>query len=326
MKKILKDFFTFEKRGQKGLLLLLIILAVQLIVLWGLNFYEPLKTISPNLVLVNPALLDSLDKQEQLAYEAKSLEAFNDDVVTFHSYQKKVERFKFNPNTISDEQWLRLGLTKGQVKVLRKYINKGGKFKHPEDVLKFKMVDESVWKELIPYIEIENKINATTSIALVKDSVEITLAEKEKIKEEKFNNFRKNLNFEFNTCSRFNLKQLHLIDSVTIDKIMHYKRALGGFIALSQLYEIENIDTTNFAQLKSHLTLDLMSVKTININNCSASQLNKHPYISYNLATALVNYRNTHGKYSQLSDLKKCIAMNESILKKISPYIRFSDD
>ena len=326
MKKILKDFFTFEKRGQKGLLILLFILVVQLIVLWGLNFYEPFKSDNSNFVFVNPALLDSLDKQERAAYESKSLEAFSDDVVTFHSYQKQAQRFKFNPNTISDEKWLSLGLNKGQVKVLRKYINKGGKFKHPNDVLKFKMVDESLWNELIPYIEIESKSQSTAAINLPNDSNEITSSNKEKIREEKFNNFRKNLSFEFNTCSRFNFKQLNLIDSITIDKIMYYKRALGGFVTLAQLYEIENVDTSNFTQLKAHLTLDLNSVKTININNCSVSQLNKHPYISYNLATALVNYRNTHGKYGQINDLKKCIAMNDQILKKISPYIRFNDD
>jgi DNA uptake protein ComE-like DNA-binding protein len=101
---------------------------------------------------------------------------------------------------------------------------------------------------------------------------------------------------------------------------------LGGFVSLAQLYEMEGIDTTNFGLLKTHLTLDLMSIKTININNCSVSQLSKHPYLSYNVATALVNYRNAHGKYTQISDLKKCMAMNDQLLKKITPYLRLTDD
>jgi DNA uptake protein ComE-like DNA-binding protein len=107
---------------------------------------------------------------------------------------------------------------------------------------------------------------------------------------------------------------------------MRYKKGLGGFVNLAQLYEPEGIDTTNFAKLKSHLTLDVMSVKTININNCSVSQLNKHPYISNNIAIALVNYRNAHGKYAQMADLKKCMAMNENLLKKITPYLRLGDE
>jgi hypothetical protein len=60
MKKAFKDFFTFEKRGQKGLFVLVIILSIQLIVLWLLNFYKPLQKASPEFILTDVALLDSL--------------------------------------------------------------------------------------------------------------------------------------------------------------------------------------------------------------------------------------------------------------------------
>jgi hypothetical protein len=43
MKKALKDFFTFEKRGQKGLMVLIIVLSTQLLILWALHFYNPIK-------------------------------------------------------------------------------------------------------------------------------------------------------------------------------------------------------------------------------------------------------------------------------------------
>mgnify|MGYP000603163009 CR=1 FL=1 len=327
MKKALKDFFTFEKRGQKGLFLLMLILMLQLIALWLLNFYHPLQTINPTLILTDQNLLDSLAKQEQYHDEAKVADAFNEDVVTFHSYKNQTKRFTFNPNTISDEEWMSLGLNKKQTIGIRKYIDKGGKFKKPTDVLKFKAVKVELWNELIPYIVIEEP--KTSEIKLntySKDTSAAAFAEKAKENTERLIEFRKNLNFEFNTCSRFNLKQLNLLDSITIDNIMRYKKGLGGFVNLSQLYEIEGIDTTNFGKLISHLTIDLMSIKTININNCSVSQLSKHPYISYNMATALVNYRNAHGKYNQIADLKKCMAMNDNLLRKIAPYLRLSDD
>jgi DNA uptake protein ComE-like DNA-binding protein len=327
MKKALKDFFTFEKRGQKGLMLLIVILLVQLLVLWSLNFYNPFKSSKPDLILVNQSLLDSLQKQEHQHYENKVYQAFNDDVVAFHSYKKEVKLFKFNPNTITDEQWLSLGLNKWQVKGIRKYIDKGGRVKKPTDVLKFKAVKEETWNQLIPYIVLEEpKHQAAKSFAYTEDTSQAAVIEKATEKAERLNEFRKSLNFEFNTCSRWNLKQLNLIDSVTIDQIMRYKKGLGGFVNLSQLYEAEGIDTTNFGKLKSHLTLDVMSIKTININNCSVSQLSKHPYVSYNVATALVNYRNAHGKFDKMADLKKCMAMNDNLLKRLTPYLRLSDD
>jgi competence protein ComEA len=327
MKKALKDFFTFEKRGQKGLMVLIIVLSTQLLILWALHFYNPIKKVAPNLILVDTNLLDSLQKQDQQFVETKAAEAFNDDVVSFQSYKKENKRFKFNPNTITDEEWLSLGLSVKQVKIIRKYLDKGGSFKNPTDVLKIKYVNESLWNELIPYIEIEEpKAEEIKRYTFTKDTSAAALAEKAKENTERLNELRKTLNFEFNTCNRFNLKQLNLIDSVTIEKLLRYKNGLGGFINLTQLYELEGIDTTNFSKLKSHLSLDVQSVKTININTCSVLQLNKHPYLSYNVATALVNYRNAHGKFEKIADLKKCMAMNDNLLKKIAPYLRLNDD
>jgi DNA uptake protein ComE-like DNA-binding protein len=292
-----------------------------------LNFYQPIKIVPPNLILVNPQLLDSLSQQARGYNDYKSAEAFHDDIIAFHSYKKPNKRFKFNPNTISDEQWLSMGLSAKQVKIIRKYLSKGGGFKKAVDVLKIKFVNESLWNELIPYIEIdEPKYSESKTHLYKKDTSATSLSEKAKENEYRLIEFRKNLNFEFNTCNRYNLKQLNLIDSTTIEKLIYYKNGLGGFVNLSQLYEIEGIDTTNFAKLKSHLTLDLMSVKTININNCNVSQLNKHPYLSYNVSIALVNYRNAHGKFTQIADLKKCMAMNDNLLKKIAPYLRLTDD
>jgi DNA uptake protein ComE-like DNA-binding protein len=292
-----------------------------------LNFYKPLQKATPEFILTDVALLDSLEKQENNAYEAKAADAFNDDVVAFHSYKNEGKRFMFNPNTITDQEWISLGLNARQVNGIRKYMNKGGSIKKPSDVLKFKAVREELWNELIPYIVIDTpNFPKTNSYTFTKDTTAAAVAQKAQEKAERLIEFRKNLNFEFNTCSRFNLKQLNLLDSITIDNIMRYKKGLGGFVNLAQLYEPEGIDTTNFAKLKSHLTLDVMSVKTININNCLVSQLNKHPYISNNIAIALVNYRNAHGKYAQLADLKKCMAMNDNLLKKIAPYLRLTDD
>jgi DNA uptake protein ComE-like DNA-binding protein len=329
IKKIFKDFFTFEKRGQKGLLILSIILMSQLIILWALNFYHPFKVEKPALTLVDPKLLDSLEKQTQNPYnENKKNEAFNDDVVTFHSYKKEAQRFKFNPNKINAKQWQSLGLSIKQSEIILKYISKGGKFKKAEDVLKIWAVNKQTWEELIPYIVLDENLPPNQPlISPNKDtSAEEIQVKKAKEKAERFEAFKQTLLFEFNTCSKWNLKQLDLLDSLTIEKVFKYKTALGGFTSLAQLYEIEGVDTSNFNKLKRHLTLDVNSVKTININTCSVSQLNKHPYLSYNVALALVNYRNAHGKYAQINDLKKCMAMNDKLLKKITPYLRLNDE
>jgi DNA uptake protein ComE-like DNA-binding protein len=324
MKKAIKDFFTFDKRGFNGVVVLIVILCLQLITLWLLNFYQPLSKVNPQPVLVNPALLDSLEYHSKRKYESKVQETFDEDVVKRHYSDKQKKRFVFNPNSVSQQQWEELGLSKNQAKSVRKYIERGGKFMKPEDVLKIKVVKPELWNELIPYIVI-SQTSKPVEIAQ-KDTADTKKIDKEKERLRLLEERKRTLVFDINTCNRYNFQMLDLLDSLSIEKIMRYKKALGGFVSLNQLYEIDQIDTTNFTQLKSHLLLDLMSLRTININTCSASQLSKHPYVTYNTAVALVNYRITHGKYAQLSDLKKCVAANDALLKKLGPYLRFNDD
>jgi DNA uptake protein ComE-like DNA-binding protein len=46
-----------------------------------------------------------------------------------------------------------------------------------------------------------------------------------------------------------------------------------------------------------------------------------HPYIKWNLANAIVEYRNQHGNYASADDLKKISMITEEIFTKLKPYI-----
>jgi competence ComEA-like helix-hairpin-helix protein len=62
-------------------------------------------------------------------------------------------------------------------------------------------------------------------------------------------------------------------------------------------------------------------VKKININTATIDELKAHPYIKYNLANPIVAYRNEHGSFSKIEDIKKVMAVTEEIYKKIAPYL-----
>ncbi|MBD0333717.1 MAG: helix-hairpin-helix domain-containing protein [Chitinophagaceae bacterium] len=46
-----------------------------------------------------------------------------------------------------------------------------------------------------------------------------------------------------------------------------------------------------------------------------------HPYIKWNLANVIVEYRNQHGAFKSLDDLKNIAAIDETTFKKILPYL-----
>ena len=50
-------------------------------------------------------------------------------------------------------------------------------------------------------------------------------------------------------------------------------------------------------------------------------EMKSHPYLRWNLANAIVEYRNQHGNYNSFSDLKNITAITEDIFAKIEPYI-----
>ena len=79
---------------------------------------------------------------------------------------RKVESFRFNPNTVSKEELCRLGFSEKQSQSIISYREKGGKFRRKSDFAKSFVVADSVFKRLEPYIVIPKiDINKADSAA-----------------------------------------------------------------------------------------------------------------------------------------------------------------
>ena len=69
------------------------------------------------------------------------------------------------------------------------------------------------------------------------------------------------------------------------------------------------------------LKIDMNTIKKININTASEYELSLNPYISRDIAKAIVIYRNQHGNYQSIEQLKKIVFINEEMYQKILPYL-----
>ena len=67
---------------------------------------------------------------------------------------RKVENFRFNPNTVTQEELCRLGFTEKQAQSIINYREKGGRFRRKADFAKSYVVADSVFKRLEPFIDI----------------------------------------------------------------------------------------------------------------------------------------------------------------------------
>ena len=94
---------------------------------------------------------------------------------------------------------------------------------------------------------------------------------------------------------------------------------------MDQLNEVYNLPEETIETLKQYVFLDStnIAIERISINTTDFLQIAAHPYISYILAKAIVSYREQHGPFNNLEDLKNIHLMDDSTYLRVLPYIDF---
>jgi len=129
---------------------------------------------------------------------------------------------------------------------------------------------------------------------------------------------------ELNSADSLMLLSIKGIGPTFAHRILAYRNKLGGFWNVYQLLEIKGMDSSKLAEIKDQITINPYLIKKININKADFNDLKKHPYISYNLALSLVNYRNIHGDFKSIDDLKNLKLMTNDLFEKLQPYMTTS--
>ncbi|MBP5637007.1 MAG: helix-hairpin-helix domain-containing protein [Bacteroidales bacterium] len=84
-----------------------------------------------------------------------------------HYSPRRVENFRFDPNTATLDDFQRLGFSEKQAQAILNYRDKGGRFRRADDFAKSYVVADSVFQRLRPYIDIPKlDINKADSAAL----------------------------------------------------------------------------------------------------------------------------------------------------------------
>ena len=88
-----------------------------------------------------------------------------------------------------------------------------------------------------------------------------------------------------------------------------------------QLAETYGLPDSTFQKIKGRLVIGSANVKRLNINTATIDDLKAHPYLRYNIANAIVQYRTQHGNFSAVSDIKKIMMITDEIFDKAAPYL-----
>ena len=300
IKSFLFNFFHFNKQERNGVF----VLSVIIVILFAVRLIIPLLNNDANTVqfITINSLVSSITKEETQQIESSS-------VVNGSQLKVSNERFVFNPNTITEEDARKLGLSKKLSSTLINFRNKGGKFYKPEDLKKLYGLSPELYKELESYILIPN-----SSHQFKKDTVYSTRAYEKKV-------YTKTL-VEINTADSLSIVYLKGIGPGFTKRIMKYRTMLGGFHSLNQLKEVYGMTDSAFALLSSQIKIDEQSITKIPINVIDFNSLRKHPYFNFQSAQAVVNFRFKHGKLTE-EDVKALGVFSEEKLRLILPYLTY---
>lgn len=152
--------------------------------------------------------------------------------------------------------------------------------------------------------------------------------EKHKVYSKTSNDFTKKksekalISLDINSANEEQFKDLSGIGDILAKRIVAFRTKLGGFHSKEQIKDVYGIMPETYDKLKNKLYVSKDFVpEKININTASETELELHPYISTKLASQIAKYRDKAGNYSDVSQLRKMYAMNDTLFQKLSPYL-----
>ncbi len=289
--KFIKEYFSFSKRERNGLIVLFVTLTAIIIT---------------KLVISN-----------QTNDSVKSFESFENEIDVFLSYStpdlENGERFDFDPNLATKEDFMRMGLCMKTVNGILSFREKDWKFYKPEDLEKVYEITPEEYAAIKDYIviasEYENKYKSNYS-------------KKEKSPEGEL------FNFDPNTASKEEFESLGL-KSWQADNIIKFRDKGGVFKTKEDFAKVYGLEKKQIEKLNPYIEInpDFAYDKTpslksntiiLSLNSSTEEELQKLSGIGPYFAKRIVEYRTRLGGYLNVEQLMEVYGMTEELYNNIS--------
>ena len=304
MKKKREKIFLLTGEQWLGLLILGVIIAATLV---GMKYLQPAD--EPTILVEDSIKTDFKDyqvKQDSL-YKAKWKKTYKRDTIA-------IQMQVFDPNTVDSMTLLHLGFKPWQAKNMLKYRAKGGKYRKKEDLKKLYGMTDSMYLALTPYIYIKDSI--------VVDSARIDSVRTDSLP--KWKSTKKDTILNLRTADTTELKLIRGIGSYRAKMIVRYREQLGGYAQVEQIMEARGMDKVIADSILPHFYIDSVVVNKIPINHIRPEVLQRHPYLNFEQAKAIYEYRRKHIRIKSAEELKKIKGLSPTDIEKILIYLDFS--
>lgn len=315
----LKRWFRFSPREQRGIwLFLLLALAI-----WGSPYVLPYVLPQP---VAQPAPPDSL--WQAAPVQNQSSAHYRSGASYRHQYAprgsstgqdgggRELKLRPFDPNTADSMTWLSLGLSPRLAGRITRYRQAGGKFRSAEDLRRIWGLPAEIADQLIPWVRIGSTYNPSSHLPN-SQSLNLPSSKPAHLPPPPIN---------INQADSSQWEALPGIGPTLARRVVQYRDKLGGFVRVEQVGELYGLADSIFQRIKPRLELAPgFAVRQLAINRVSQLELQAHPYIRFALAKQLIAYRQQHGAFRNVHDLKALQGVDPAQWDRILPYLDFSE-
>lgn len=311
MKNYIQSYFNFTKKERRGVISLLVaILFVALLPVAYSYFQSKNEKFTPTF----DEAFAQLNIQEKDSVANFFKKDYDNDSYP-NKYKSDNENlnaplFYFDPNTITEADWKKLGTKERTAASIQKYLSKGGKFRNADGILKIWGMSDELKDRLMPYVRIAVEEKYVSKYENDYKPYEKKVYEKKTIAA-----------IDINLADSAAFESLPGIGGGYARRIINFRTKLGGFYKTDQIAETFGLPDSTYQKIKPYLLCNNTNITKININTATAEVLKAHPYIRWQLANVILNYKKQHGDFESLDELKKIVLIDGETFNKISPYL-----
>ena len=214
-------------------------------------------------------------------FRKKSEHTTQAEQIRRHYSPRKYESFRFDPNTVSVDDLMRLGFSQKQAQSIDNYRQKGGRFRRKSDFAKSYVVEDSVYRRLEKFIQIPK--------------------------------------IELNSADSTAFMSLPGIGKFFAGKMVSYRQELGGYSYPEQLMDIWHFDQEKFDNLKDLIKVDTAATPPYSLWTLPENAIASHPYIGKRAARSIVLFKENSPKSAwTVSNLQKAGILDPEKAAKLS--------
>lgn len=281
--KNIRSHFVFNTKQRNGIFFLLL-----LIIICQLVYY----------------FIDFSSKETSITYSEDNFSMLQAKIDSIKKLQLESEKklFRFNPNYITDYKAYTLGMSLAEADRLFLYREKGLFLKSAEEFQKITQVSDSLLRVIAPYFRFPKQKNSYGKAKAVK------------LNSDKFT--------DLNKASPEELRRIYGVGEKLSQRIVKYRAFLGGFSLNEQLYEVYGLDSLVVKNvLKEFKILSKPQIQKRDVNTISLKELSKIPYLSFEDAKKIINYRSKLGSIISINQLTKIQGFSTEKVDRIELYL-----